>query len=445
MKGTRARSHSREVRGRARGILAQTRLRDERGQVLILAALMLTVLLGFVGLLLDSGLLYAERRQAQNAADEATLAAVRVLFEDGESATAAARAAALDYAAANGYDGASGSTVTVNIPPLSGEHIGDPLYVEVIVQEQPPTFFIHVLVPGAPVQGRGVAGYPLFPEPYALVVLDEDDCQAFRQQGDASLAIVGGGIMVNSSCQSDAFRKSGSGDITVDGTIDINGGISVTGSGTVSPDPRSVPWTVEDPLASIPPPPLGAPAPGSTGTALDPETWRVTSGGDITLSPGTYYGGFYSNCTCTITLQPGIYVMAGGGFTKAGGANFVGDGVMIYVTTNPANPSGDGGPRPFDMAGSGALDLSPPNWGVYEGITLWQDIAITDDFRMRGSNDLISGIFYAPSATLDISGNSQFGTVQLVVNSFLLSGHSPLDLTYGEFRTFEAPKVVLVE
>ena len=64
---------------------------------------------------------------------------------------------------------------------------------------------------------------------------------------------------------------------------------------------------------------------------------------------------------------------------------------------------------------------------------------------MAGSSDLISGILYAPGATLDIGGNTQFGTVQIVVNRFELSGSAPLDLTYAEFRTFEAPKVVLVE
>ena len=251
--------------------------------------------------------------------------------------------------------------------------------------------------------------------------------------------------MVNSDCQPDALSKTGSGDLIVDGSIDVFGGYSDGGSGTISPEPSSVSWTVTDPLAILPPPPLGLPAPGSTGTAEDPETWTVTSGGDFTLYPGTYYGGFSSNCTCTITLEPGVYVMAGGGFSKAGGASFTGDGVTIYVTENPTNPTGDGEPEPFDLTGSGAMDLSPPTSGLYEGITLWQDIAITDDFRMRGSNDLISGIIYAPGATLDISGDSQFGTVQLVVNGFLLSGNSPLDLTYGEFRTFEAPKVVLLE
>lgn len=137
--------------------------------------------------------------------------------------------------------------------------------------------------------------------------------------------------------------------------------------------------------------------------------------------------------------------MAGGGFTKAGGANFFGNEVTIYVTENTTNSTGDGAPKPFSLTGSGVLDLSPPVSDPYQGITLWQDAEITGDFKLTGSNDLISGILYAPGAELDISGDSQFGTVQLIVNRFRLSGNAPLNLTYGEFRPFEVPRVVLAE
>ena len=51
------------------------RCSSEDGQVLIQVALMLVVLLTFVGLAIDGGLVYAERRQMQNAADAAALAA----------------------------------------------------------------------------------------------------------------------------------------------------------------------------------------------------------------------------------------------------------------------------------------------------------------------------------------------------------------------------------
>ena len=420
---------------------------QERGQILMLAALLITALLIFIGLIVDTGFAYAQRRQAQNGADEAALAAARVLFEGGTQAQALV--AALDYADANGFDNITENSVTIEYPPVSGDHIGDLDFVEVIVEEQPDTFFIHILIPGgSTVRARGVAGFQLFPEPYALVVLSTTDCQAFRMQGNASMTITGGGIMINSDCEPDAFSKTGAGDLLVEGSIDVTGGVESGGSGTVSPEPNDdVPWSVSDPLASIPPPIPGDPAYPiqGAGTAATPVTWTYTSGPDLTLSPGTYYGGFSSNCTCTITLNPGVYIMAGGGFSKGGGASFVGDEVLIYVTTNTINPTGDGAPKPFDLTGSGALDLSPATSGIYEGITLWQDLAITDDFKMRGSNDLISGIFYAPGATLNISGDSDFGTVQLVVKGFNLSGNSPLDLTYGEFRTFETPEVVLVE
>lgn len=416
----------------------------ERGQILVMAALLITVLLGVVGLAVDAGFAYAQRRQAQNSADQAALAAAHRLFEGGSEASAIS--AAQDYVHANGFS-ISASCPSICIPPLSGPHAGDARFVEVTVEEQPASFFIHALLPGgSTVRARGVAGFPLFPEPYAIIVLDPNDCEAFEVKGNASMTIAGGGIMVNSDCGSDAFNKTGAGNITVEGSIDVAGGTSVSGSGTVSPSPNdNRPWTVTDPLSLLTPPdPAAYPAQGA-GTAASPDTWTHNSGGDLTLSPGAYYGGFSSNCTCTITLQPGTYVMAGGGFTKAGGANFVGDEVTIYVTENPTNPTGDGAPEPFNLTGSGVLDLSPPTSGVYQGITLWQDVAITDDFKMTGSNDLVSGIFYAPSAQLSISGDSQFGTIQLIVNSFLLSGNAPLDLTYGEFRTFEAPKVVLVE
>ena len=418
--------------------------RQERGQILALVAMLALVLIAFIGLVVDAGFLYAQRRQAQNAADQAALAGAHAML-DG-AAQAEARAAAFEYADSNGYDNVTNNSVIVNIPPLAGEHVGDADYIEVIVEEQPTSFFIHVVVPGSStVLARGVATLTYVPQEYAVIVLAEDTCQAYNQIGAADLTIIGGGVMVNSNCQPDAFSNSGSGDLLVDRHIHVHGGAETGGSSITSPDPNIVPWTIDDPLAGVVPPTLGAPAPGSTGTATNPDTWRVTTDVDLTLQPGTYYGGLYSNCTCTINMQPGVYIMAGGGFTKAGGATFVGDGVMIYVTENPTNPTGDGAPEPVRLAGTGALDLSPATSGPYANITLWQDAAITDDFIMRGSNDLAEGIFYAPGAQLDFAGDSDLGSVQLIVNEFYIHGNSSLTINYQSFYDVETPKVVLVE
>ncbi len=421
--------------------LTPVMLRKERGQMLMVAAVLMTAFLGFVGLLVDAGFAYAQRRQAQNAADNAALAAAHVLFVGGSES--AAVAAALEYADANGYPV---EEVTVHIPPVSGNHVGAQYHAEVIVQEKPATFFIHTLIPGgSTVKGRGVAGAEDFPEPYALIVLEDHDCRAFDQEGQASMAIHDGGIAVNSDCSLDAFYKSGGGSLTADGKIDVYGGYEVTGQGVVSPDPRDIPWTIDDPLASLTPPPLGAPAPGSAGTAQNPVTWHHSPPVDMSLSPGTYYGGFYADCVCTITMQPGVYIMAGGGFTKEGGARIVGNEVMIYITTNPTNPTGDGAPAGVHIAGSGTLELTPPTSGPYQGMTFWQDGQITNDFYLRGDNSSTQGLFYAPGATLNVAGGTSLGAVQIVVNQFYLTGGGVLDLIFGEFREFESPEVVLKE
>src|SRR5919204_1773357 len=76
----------------------------ERGQILILGALMMTVMLGFLGLVIDVGNAYAQRRFMQNAADAASVAAARQLAFSMQ--TGVSDATVLDtintYLAANG-------------------------------------------------------------------------------------------------------------------------------------------------------------------------------------------------------------------------------------------------------------------------------------------------------------------------------------------------------
>lgn len=53
--------------------------RSERGQALVVVALLMTILIGLMGLVIDSGYAYSERRQIQNAADSAALNGARDL------------------------------------------------------------------------------------------------------------------------------------------------------------------------------------------------------------------------------------------------------------------------------------------------------------------------------------------------------------------------------
>jgi hypothetical protein len=88
---------------------ALTRLRSERGQALVLAALAMVVVLGFAAMAIDVGYWYSQKREVQNAVDAAALAAAQELPDDPN----AAEAVALDYLDRNGVSQAGGDTVSI--------------------------------------------------------------------------------------------------------------------------------------------------------------------------------------------------------------------------------------------------------------------------------------------------------------------------------------------
>ncbi|HEX5825260.1 MAG TPA: pilus assembly protein TadG-related protein, partial [Candidatus Limnocylindrales bacterium] len=103
--------------------------RAERGQVMVVFALALTVLLAAAGLAFDVGRFYSERRFLQNAADAAALAAANALIRGDTVAEADDEARAI--LTRNFMTSPSG--VTPSLPPttpvyLSG-HAGDPSYL----------------------------------------------------------------------------------------------------------------------------------------------------------------------------------------------------------------------------------------------------------------------------------------------------------------------------
>ena len=94
---------------------SRSRPERERGQMLVIFALALIALVGMVGLIIDGGDSFLQRRDQQNVADAAAMAAGYASV-NGQDATAAAKT----VAAANGYtDGVNGTTVTVTVAATS--------------------------------------------------------------------------------------------------------------------------------------------------------------------------------------------------------------------------------------------------------------------------------------------------------------------------------------
>ncbi len=101
----------------------------EGGQILVIFALALIVIVGMVGLILDTGSAFAQRRGEQNAADLAAIAGANAYMNTSgpvADRVAAAQAAAILSASRNGYtDGVNGAVVpTPSVTLLqSGAHV----------------------------------------------------------------------------------------------------------------------------------------------------------------------------------------------------------------------------------------------------------------------------------------------------------------------------------
>jgi len=95
------------------------RIQSEKGQSLVLVALLLIAFLAILAVVLDGGFAYFQRRNAQNAADAGALAGARVFCEDPDANYDAAIQTATDYVASNeasllpGYPDITGNKVTV--------------------------------------------------------------------------------------------------------------------------------------------------------------------------------------------------------------------------------------------------------------------------------------------------------------------------------------------
>jgi Flp pilus assembly protein TadG len=133
---------------------AMRNLKNESGQVLVMAALTMTVLIGFVAFATDVGLMLRQRRIAQTVADSAAMAAATESLNEGtpSSVTTGIWDAAYHDAVMNGYtpgssngaaNASTGVTLTINITPNVGiSSYNSAGYVQANVVLKTNTFFM---------------------------------------------------------------------------------------------------------------------------------------------------------------------------------------------------------------------------------------------------------------------------------------------------------------
>jgi len=130
-------------------------------------------------------------------------------------------------------------------------------------------------------------------------------------------------------------------------------------SNTVQCSDPSYGAAVADPLASLP-------APSYSGCNQTNYSWS-NIGTAPTLNPGVYCGGIKLTGGTTV-LNPGTYILNGGGIEIAGANTTVsGNGVFFYNTSNGYTAG------PLLMSGQPTVTLTAQTSGAYQGILFMQD------------------------------------------------------------------------
>ncbi len=416
--------------------------RSQRGFIGVFGALTLLAMMLFAGLVIDVGYLQWQKRQAQAAADAAAVGAVQELRAGGGSVVTAARA----DAALNGFtDSTNNTTVTVNRPPQYGSYAGNNGAVEAIVTRTVPTFFMMLAGRNtATVSARAVAtSYSAGGSASGCVVaLDKTMSRAISLAGSNST--YSACSWVTESTSGSAFYMEGSGTLYMQNGASVgimNGaGYQLTGQTKiwdVAANRSVTPVKVADPgdpLADVPAPTTGTMRKNNGQAYYDMNSRPPNN----TIEPGIYCGGlkFGSTGGATFTMNPGTYIMAGGGFQTGSQARISAQGVTIYNTSS--NGWGCSGSYPWSIIlvdGQGTMTLSAPTSGPLKGVLMFDDRSMGANQQHRvvgGSGGTIDGALYFRNASLLFSGTSSVtGYMFLIADSIQINGNSTIGANYS--------------
>jgi Flp pilus assembly protein TadG len=406
--------------------------RDEHGQTIILVALCLPIMLGFIGMATDVGSLFKDKRTLQTAADHAAIMGALNLGSSNWQ-TIATNATTVD-----GYtNGSNGVTVTVPVTPNwpSSNFYHQANYVEVTITKTEPTIFLALF------------GHPSITVLARAVATNQgagNGCVYTLGTSGPGLTVQGSPGIIAPDCafnvasgSTNAIVETGKGGSIITSSVAAVGDIGTSGWGDFQPPPVGGAIAVSDPLSAMQFPytcsSSGCTCPASPGIC---DTNPISSAdmskpcnsipyvknGTTSLTAGCYDLGSNPQFTSKdiLDLASGVYFFTNGTIQLQAGATMNATDVTMIMT----------GTATIDMQGSPNLDLAAPlatdTSATFPGILYYQVLADTQPLNLQGGpGATIEGVFYAPNASVTLQGNAG-GTIytDFVVKTLSLLGNA---------------------
>ncbi len=393
---------------------------DRIGSTSVIAAIMFPVVIGGIGLGVETGYWYMTQRELQHAADVAVHAAA-VRKRSGDT-TDGMRTAALYIANQTGFSGSSGNFI-VNSPVATGPNAGDPDTVEVMLSQIEPRLF-SAIFSNEPIDigARAVAKINETAKA-CILALSPSTAGAVTVSGSTSVSLTGCDVASNSNA-SDSFLMKGAATLSTGCIYSVGATVTTAALNLTDCDqPKEYAAAVADPYAAVAEPVV-------QGTCQSKNVGKPN--GETTLTPvENHPSGVPAMRFCNglsikgdVVFQPGLYIIEGGDVTVNGGgtdpdaAGLIGSGVTFYLT----NGAG------LKLGGNTRMNLSAPTSGPFSGILFFggrDQIGVAH--TVAGTSDsILQGAIYMPAGDLKYRGNSSTGDgcTQIVGYTVDLSGNS---------------------
>ena len=376
--------------GRLRALLDRRTPRGRRGGVAIIFALVLPAMIGFLGLVIDVGMAYAEKNMLQSSAEAAALASAQHI---GGTNHGVALATARDYAGKN-------RPRIANLVAASEVEFGH--WDGRVFTSGGAANAIRVTASRTRAKGNSVRTYfaGLFGlsawdlsasavamvDPVCILLLHPTHGDAFDVDPGAQIDAPGCGVHINSDDH--GALELGSNSYVNLQSLRVVGGVDKSSSAIVRPTPMTGAARMADPLAGLAPPVNNA-----------------CGGAKIIRNTTTTINATFAFCNglvienANVTFAPGIYVIKGE-FTLKSGAAITGNDVLIYM---------EGKGHDLFFYSKTSFDLKAPRTGPYAGIVLWSDRANTNDHDIYSKfGASAEGTIYTPSSQIEFENNVEW-------------------------------------
>lgn len=362
--------------------------RNDRGNVLILTAMGLPILIGGAGFGVDTAQWYLWKRELQTAVDAAALSGA---FSNAQGF---AWQTSAEQELARNIDVVSlkGRTVT-----RTNWNAGVNNAIVVTASTQRALPFSSMFLETAPVISATATAADIDDGKHCMIALDEST--------DTSVS-VGGNALLELGCGIGS-RGRGAEAIKFFGSSQVEASpISAVG-GITAEDKNLIGDSTIRPYSLAPKNPFEGLSTPTNGTA---RTYSANGKNTVALQPGTYSGGI--DLKGPATLAPGTYVVDGGCLCANATESLTGSGVTI-VLKNGAT---------IDINGSANINLTAPTSGAHSGILIWEDAAtagsVSKTSKINGNSTLhLGGAIYLPTQTMQMNGNTTPTTECLLLAS----------------------------